>query len=368
MGVEKLSKSVQIIQNLGDNPNTDDNLSAEELKAKFDEAAVILKNYINETLVPFINSLDSAFTASLDETLTDDKKAAQAKAVGDAIKTLLSKSGGTMTGAINMGSNKITNLAAPTADTNAATKKYVDDGLKDKQDVITGLSKSMVMICDQNGNIRTSSTVSTSDLQALSGIDSNIQTQLDGKEPSFSTLAIEKGGTGATTAKGASAKILGDMNETTAAVTDASLLVFKYSEGATDNANGAVFYKKAHLLVDYLSQKLVPRFVQIWNNTSSGSDFADQVLDIDVSGFDFIMVRYKVYKTTQAGTYHCAFIKTSGAGILETVSQSGKYRGVSFPTTGGVRIGNVYNADDTVGTNDFIIPFEIYGCKLYTKK
>ena len=39
----------------------------------------------------------------------------------------LEKSGGTMTGAINMGSNKITNLATPTADADAATKKYVDD-------------------------------------------------------------------------------------------------------------------------------------------------------------------------------------------------------------------------------------------------
>ncbi len=39
----------------------------------------------------------------------------------------LSKSGGTMTGAIAMGSSKITGLGAPTADTDASTKKYVDD-------------------------------------------------------------------------------------------------------------------------------------------------------------------------------------------------------------------------------------------------
>lgn len=46
------------------------------------------------------------------------------KTAGDA----LPKAGGTMTGDINMGSKKITNLATPTADTDAATKKYVDDG------------------------------------------------------------------------------------------------------------------------------------------------------------------------------------------------------------------------------------------------
>ena len=40
--------------------------------------------------------------------------------------TKLPLSGGTMTGAINMGSKKITSLATPTESTDAATKGYVD--------------------------------------------------------------------------------------------------------------------------------------------------------------------------------------------------------------------------------------------------
>lgn len=38
----------------------------------------------------------------------------------------LNKSGGTMTGPINMGKKKITNVAEPTSDTDVATKKYID--------------------------------------------------------------------------------------------------------------------------------------------------------------------------------------------------------------------------------------------------
>lgn len=45
------------------------------------------------------------------------------------INGALQRSGGTMSGAIAMGSNRITGLGAPTADSDASTKKYVDDAV-----------------------------------------------------------------------------------------------------------------------------------------------------------------------------------------------------------------------------------------------
>ena len=59
---------------------------------------VLLSNYLADTILPMIQS------------------------------RLLLK-GGTMTGSINMGGNSITNLAAPTADADAATKEYVDNAI-----------------------------------------------------------------------------------------------------------------------------------------------------------------------------------------------------------------------------------------------
>lgn len=44
-------------------------------------------------------------------------------------KNALHLNGGTMSGAIDMNSSGINNLAAPTSDLDAATKKYVDDAI-----------------------------------------------------------------------------------------------------------------------------------------------------------------------------------------------------------------------------------------------
>lgn len=61
-----------------------------------------------------------------DKTLTIADNAADAAAVGAEIKKLLPKSGGTMTGAIAMGGNKVTGLVAPEDSDDAANKGYVD--------------------------------------------------------------------------------------------------------------------------------------------------------------------------------------------------------------------------------------------------
>ena len=59
------------------------------------------------------------------ERATADATEATTRAAADLLRLLLA--GGTMSGAIAMGANKITGLASPTADADAATKKYVDD-------------------------------------------------------------------------------------------------------------------------------------------------------------------------------------------------------------------------------------------------
>ena len=70
---------------------------------------------------------------ALGETSSTAYAGDKGKEAHDLASAALPKSGGTMTGAIAMGGNKVTGLGTPTADADAATKKYVDDGLSGKQ-------------------------------------------------------------------------------------------------------------------------------------------------------------------------------------------------------------------------------------------
>lgn len=54
MALPKMDKDLAIIQQLSDLPNSEDGLTADELKAKFDEGALALKAYLNEKLIPAI--------------------------------------------------------------------------------------------------------------------------------------------------------------------------------------------------------------------------------------------------------------------------------------------------------------------------
>lgn len=61
MALTLLEENLNIIQGLADLPNSDDGLDPDELKAKFDEAVNIIKDYINKTLIPEVESdIDAA--------------------------------------------------------------------------------------------------------------------------------------------------------------------------------------------------------------------------------------------------------------------------------------------------------------------
>lgn len=84
----KLTDDLSILSKLGDNPGADDGLTAEGLKSKFDEAALIIQAYLNGTLVETLNQLFAGGASA-------------------------PNSGLNMTGPINMNNNPLQNVRDP---------------------------------------------------------------------------------------------------------------------------------------------------------------------------------------------------------------------------------------------------------------
>ena len=87
MSIGKMEDSLEIIRALGDYPNTENDLSAEELKELFDKGPELIKAFINNIIVPAINNLETnGVTSSPDTTLSASGKAADAAAVAAALE------------------------------------------------------------------------------------------------------------------------------------------------------------------------------------------------------------------------------------------------------------------------------------------
>ena len=68
MSMTNFDKNVNIISSLSDEPNSSDGLTADELKAKFDAAVNLIKDYINNTQNP---AIDAALALKADKSYVD---------------------------------------------------------------------------------------------------------------------------------------------------------------------------------------------------------------------------------------------------------------------------------------------------------
>jgi hypothetical protein len=114
--------SIQRVQGTQDFSAQDQNLK--DLADPVDAQDATTKNYV-----------DTELTTERNARIADVNAEETARIAGDALK--VNKAGDSMTGALAMGTNNITNLASPVNATDASTKSYVDSAISG---VTTGIS------------------------------------------------------------------------------------------------------------------------------------------------------------------------------------------------------------------------------------
>lgn len=143
MALPKLLEDLAFISKLGDYPGSDDNLTPEQFRERFDAAALRIQEYLNNQLIPGLDQLvdvQALLNGILDSTLSLSDRAANAKATGDALTRKLDKTGGNMTGNIDMGGKRIGNLGNPVGDGDAVSRKYMTDYASTKEVPLTLLA------------------------------------------------------------------------------------------------------------------------------------------------------------------------------------------------------------------------------------
>lgn len=91
MAIPEFNVDMDIISKLGDYPGSDNNLTPDGFRRKFDQAGKYVQEYINTILLPYLNQLvdvEALLNGILDPTLTSEDKAAPAKTVGNLAQNI----------------------------------------------------------------------------------------------------------------------------------------------------------------------------------------------------------------------------------------------------------------------------------------
>ena len=112
MAIPRFDEDLSIISKLGDNPGSDNNLTTDAFRAKFDEGPLKIQQYLNEVLIPAAEQSSSP------------------------------QEGLAMEGPINMNGQKLTGIPAPVSDDDAVNWGSVKNAQGQHQNEVITLSAS----------------------------------------------------------------------------------------------------------------------------------------------------------------------------------------------------------------------------------
>ena len=114
-------------------------------------------------------------------------------------------------------------------------------------------TKYTIPIRDASGKIQTAAPTNNTDAANKSYVDT-AEDNAKNLDNATGILAVSKGGTGKATSKGAQNNLLSDMKEETSAPGDDSLFAMKYT--TPSDTNGTLYSRKASLIWDYIKSKI----------------------------------------------------------------------------------------------------------------
>lgn len=244
MSLPLLTTDLNIIQALDDEPNDVGGLSATQLKAKFDEAVGYIKTYLNDTLIPYLESTSGA--GSLGITTVSGIQAATN--VQDALAALEANIEGVTQGAVadnSINTVKLVDLSvtnAKLADNSVSTAKIQDDAVTnakmanssvDTAEIVDGSVTAAKLADDSVGTAKLADSAVTTVKIADSAISNS-------KLASSSVVADNIAANAVTTAKILNGAVTNEkIAEGTLSSTrfaDGSILTAKIADGAVTDA------------------------------------------------------------------------------------------------------------------------------------
>jgi hypothetical protein len=296
------------------------------------------KTYVDTSISNLIDTAPGTLDTlnELAAALGDDPNFATT--VTNEIATKLSLAGGTMTGAIAMGTNKITGLGNPTSNQDAATKAYVDTADATKLSLSGGTMTGNIAL-GTNKITTTADPVSADDLTRKGYIDSLIGSTVDAA--ASAAAAATSATQAASSASAASTSATNAANSATAAAAsfdsfDDRYLGAKSSEPSVDNDGNA-------LITGALYFNSTTGFMRVYNGTawvdagSSVNGTAERFVYTATSG-----------QTTFAATYDVGFVDVYLNGVKLIA-------GTDYTATNGTTV--VLATGATVGDTVDIIGF-----------
>jgi|688.fasta_scaffold102439_3 hypothetical protein len=195
------------------------------------------KAYVDTQVANLVDSAPGTLDTlnELAAALGDDPN--YATTMTNALAAKLSLSGGTMTGAIAMGSNKITGLGTPTASTDATTKAYIDDVFGSTTSAAASATAAATSATSAANSASAAATSATSASNSASAAATSASSASDSASAAVTsaTSASNSATAAATSATSAANSATAAASSATAAATSAT----SSASSATASANSA---------------------------------------------------------------------------------------------------------------------------------